>query len=171
LELYNSYDNAVLYNDFVISRLIGTFAESKDNGFLLYFSDHGEEVFDAPPHQTLGRNEGAPTRNMYAVPFMLWRSPSWQETHPVDFSDMLGRKYSNGDLIHTWSDLAGLSYGGFQPELSVVNPAFVESTRWIGNPQAKNDLRDYDALFKPEPRKIARTRVAARLTDRDAPIF
>jgi heptose-I-phosphate ethanolaminephosphotransferase len=155
LALYNSYDNAVLYNDFVLSRLIATFSENRENGFLLYFSDHGEEVFDTPPHQTLGRNEGAPTRNMYAVPFMLWRSPAWQEAHPVDLSGMLSRKYSNGHLIHTWSDLAGLSYDGFQPELSLVNPAFVVSTRWIGNPQVKNDLRDYDALFNPEVQKIA----------------
>jgi heptose-I-phosphate ethanolaminephosphotransferase len=156
LALYNSYDNAVLYNDFVISRLIETFSESQNNGFLLYFSDHGEEVFDTPPHQTLGRNEGAPTRNMYAVPFMLWRSPSWIATHKADFSGMLSRKYSNGHLIHTWSDLAGLSYDSFQPALSVINPAFVESTRWIGNPQIKNDLRDYDKLFRAEPQKLAR---------------
>jgi heptose-I-phosphate ethanolaminephosphotransferase len=163
LELYNSYDNAVLYNDFVVSRLIETFSESKDNGFLLYFSDHGEEVYDTPPHQTLGRNEGAPTRNMYAVPFVLWRSPSWKETHPVDYSGMLSRKYSNGYLIHTWSDLAGLSYDKFRPELSLVNPAFVASTRWIGNPQVKNDLRDYDALFKSEHQEMAHLKYRERM--------
>jgi heptose-I-phosphate ethanolaminephosphotransferase len=104
-ELYNSYDNAVLYNDFVVSSLIGRFSATNPNGFLLYFSDHGEEVFDAAPHQTLGRNEGAPTRNMYAVPFMLWMSPDWQKTHPHDFDAIAQRKYSNAHFIHTWSDL------------------------------------------------------------------
>ncbi|GHT80389.1 phosphoethanolamine transferase CptA [Betaproteobacteria bacterium] len=151
LETYNSYDNAVRYNDFVISRLIETFSAHQDNGFLLYFSDHGEEVFADPSHQVLGRNEGAPTRDMYAIPFILWRSPTWQATHPADFSPILSRKYSNAHLIHTWSDLSGLSYDSFQPELSLVNPAFANSTRWIGDPLAKNGLRDFDALFKPEP--------------------
>jgi heptose-I-phosphate ethanolaminephosphotransferase len=161
LAIYNSYDNAVLYNDFVLSRLIETFSANKDNGFLLYFSDHGEEVFADPSHQILGRNEGAPTRDMYAVPFILWRSPVWQEAHPADLSPMLQRKYSNAHLIHTWSDLAGLSYDTFQPELSLVNPAFVENTRWIGDPLAKNGLRDFDTLFKPEAQPSP-TRLAAQ---------
>jgi heptose-I-phosphate ethanolaminephosphotransferase len=161
VEIYNSYDNAVLYNDFVLARLIETFSAHQDNGFVLYFSDHGEEVFADPSHQVLGRNEGAPTRDMYAVPFILWRSPTWQAAHPADFSPILSRKYSNAHLIHTWSDLAGLSYDSFQPELSLVNPAFVESTRWIGDPLAKNGLRDFDTLFKPGP-LLSPTRLAAQ---------
>lgn len=70
-ETYNSYDNAVLYNDFVVDSLIETFARHEPNGFLLYFSDHGEDVYETPPHNVLGRNEGAPTRAMYTVPFIL----------------------------------------------------------------------------------------------------
>ncbi len=41
------------------------------------------------------------------------------------------------ELIHTWSDLAGLSYDGYDPTRSVVNPQFKETTRWIGNPYKK----------------------------------
>jgi heptose-I-phosphate ethanolaminephosphotransferase len=51
---YNSYDNAVLYNDFVVSSLIKDYAKTDPNGFLLYLSDHGEDVFDSPGHSTLG---------------------------------------------------------------------------------------------------------------------
>ena len=56
LELYNSYDNAVLYNDFVVSSLIKSYSKADPNGFLLYLSDHGEDVYDSPGHDTLGRN-------------------------------------------------------------------------------------------------------------------
>ncbi|HCL9055142.1 TPA: hypothetical protein N2150_004085, partial [Escherichia coli] len=45
-----------------------------------------------------------------------------------------------------WSDLAGLSYDGYDPTRSVVNPQFKETTRWIGNPYKKNALIDYDTL-------------------------
>ncbi|MDR1849340.1 MAG: phosphoethanolamine transferase CptA [Zoogloeaceae bacterium] len=148
---YNSYDNAVLYNDFVVSSLIERFAAHKDNGFLLYISDHGEEVFDTPPHRTIGRNEGAPTFNMYAIPFLLWTSPEWKRAHPLDLSLAVARKYSNADFIHTWSDLAGLSYDRFRPEKSLVNPAFQPTTRWIGNPENKKDLRDFDAVVPVPP--------------------
>ncbi|MDR3323629.1 MAG: phosphoethanolamine transferase CptA [Zoogloeaceae bacterium] len=144
--LYNSYDNAILYNDFIVSRLMDMFLENDANGFLLYFSDHGEEVFDTPQHQRVGRDERAPTRNMYTIPFLLLTSPEWQKTHPLDLSALADRKYSSAHLIHTWSDLAGLSYDQFQPELSLVNPAFREIPRWIGDSDDQKSLRDFDAL-------------------------
>ncbi|MDR1275098.1 MAG: phosphoethanolamine transferase CptA [Candidatus Accumulibacter sp.] len=147
VKIYNSYDNGVLYNDFVVSRLIDAFSRNRARGFLVYFSDHGEEVFDEAPHQTRGRNEAAPSRNMYAIPFILHASDEWKKTHAFDFGPILDRKYSNAHFIHTWSDLAGLRYDSFQAELSLVNPDFRAHTRWIGNPALENGLRDFDALL------------------------
>ena len=144
--IFNSYDNAVLYNDFIVASLIDRFSKSQPNGFLLYFSDHGEEVFNDPAHETLGRNERKPTRDMYAVPFVLWMSPEWKKTHPSDFGSMLDRPYSNACFIHTWSDLAGLRYDRFRPESSLINAAFRKKKRWIGNPDIPGDLRDFDTL-------------------------
>lgn len=146
LESYNDYDNANLYNDHVVASLIKDYKATDPNGFLLYFSDHGEEVYDTPPHNIQGRNEAEPTRHMYTIPFILWTSDKWQAAHPRDFSADLNRKYSSSQLIHTWSDLAGLRYDGYDATRSVVSPQFVEATRWIGNPYKKNALRDYDAL-------------------------
>lgn len=148
LEHYNNYDNAESYNDFVVSQLIHTFADSKPNGFLLYFSDHGEDVYESPSHDVLGRNEKAPTEPMYTIPFLLWISPQWQQTHAVNYQQYTNRKYSTADFIHTWSDLAGLNYNLYEPSKSLVNPAFVETTRWIGDPYAKNGLHDFDKLFR-----------------------
>ncbi len=105
LESYNDYDNANLYNDYVVASLIKDYKATDPNGFLLYFSDHGEEVYDTPPHKTQGRNEDSPTRHMYTVPFLLWTSEKWQAAHPRDFSQDVDRKYSSSELIHTWSDL------------------------------------------------------------------
>lgn len=143
---YNDYDNANLYNDHVVASLIKDYKAADPNGFLLYFSDHGEEVYDTPPHNIQGRNELAPTRHMYTVPFMIWTSEKWQAAHPRDLSADVNRKYSSSELIHTWSDLAGLSYDGFDPTRSITSPQFTETTRWIGNPYKKNGLVDYDSL-------------------------
>ena len=68
----NNYDNAVLYNDEVVAKLIETYSAAKPNGLMVYFSDHGEDVFDSARHNILGRNEGRPTVPMYAVPFFIW---------------------------------------------------------------------------------------------------
>lgn len=143
---YNAYDSANAFNDHVVATLIKDFKQSGQDGFLLYFSDHGEEVYDTPPHHTQGRNESSPTRAMYDVPFMIWTSPGWQRAHPRDFSADTSRKYSSSQLIHTWSDLSGLTYDGYDPTRSVTSPQFIEAPRLIGNPYGKAPLTDYDAL-------------------------
>ncbi len=145
-ETYNSYDNAVLYNDFVVSSLIKRYAAADSHGFLLYLSDHGEEVYSSGQHDRLGRNENDPTRPMYTVPFLLWATPSWQQAHPRDLQAMASRPYSSSHLIHTWSDLAGLSYDLYEPAKSLVGEQFVAAPRWIGDPYRKNGLHEFDKL-------------------------
>ncbi|MBK4716404.1 MULTISPECIES: phosphoethanolamine transferase CptA [Tenebrionibacter/Tenebrionicola group] len=149
-ETYNDYDNANLYNDNVLATLISDYKATDPNGFMLYFSDHGEEVYDTPPHDIQGRNEAKPTRAMYTVPFFIWTSDKWKAAHPRDFTGDVYRKFSLMNLIYTWSDLAGLSYDGYDPTRSLVNPAFVQTTRWIGDPYKKNGLHDFDALTDGE---------------------
>src|SRR5690606_39947201 len=41
----NEYDNAVRYNDFVVSEVIDLVKKANKNSYVMYFSDHGEEVF------------------------------------------------------------------------------------------------------------------------------
>ncbi|MDF7669668.1 phosphoethanolamine transferase CptA [Orbaceae bacterium ESL0721] len=151
LSTYNSYDNAVAFNDYVTTQLFTMFKNSHDNGFMLYFSDHGEDVYETPPHNILGRNEKAPTKTMYTVPFILWQSPEWLKAHPDNHAlyqdkSYSERKYSTQDLIHTWSDLAGLSYDLYDPTKSIINQNYQERTRWIGDPYDKSGLIDYDKL-------------------------
>jgi len=156
LPTYNSYDNAVLYNDHVVSSLIERFRATDPNGFLLYLADHGEAVFDAPNPEVLGRNEGAPTSPMYTVPFILWNSPKWQAQQGRDFAASLHRPYSSSHFIHTWADLAGLRFDGFDPSKSLVSAEFRQRPLLIGNPEHPKNLIDF-SLVKPkktgEPRR------------------
>jgi len=148
---YNSYDNAVLYNDFVVSSLIKDYAKSDPNGFLLYLSDHGEDVFDSPGHSTLGRNESKPTAPMYTIPFMAWASPKWREHHDWSFTGDLGRPYSSSHLIHTWADLAGLSFDELDRSKSVVSDSFKPRPLMIGNPYEREQKALIDfSLMKPK---------------------
>lgn len=86
---------------------------------MVFFSDHGEDVYDTPPHEMLGRSEGKPSRIIYNVPFLVWQSPEWLATHQFDLNDKTARPFSNMDFIYAWSDLAGLNYTGFDPEKPV----------------------------------------------------
>lgn len=154
LETYNDYDSANVHNDKVLSQLIASYRATDPNGFMLYFSDHGEEVYDTPPHHVHGRSEVTPTRAMYEVPFFIWTSDKWQATHPRNLHRYVDRKYSQMDLIHTWSDLAGLEYDGYDPSRSVVSPEFKPVTRWIGDPYQQNSLHDFDKLFGVAPAQL-----------------
>lgn len=149
---YNSYDNAVLYNDFVVSSLIKDYAKSDPNGFLLYLSDHGEDVFDSVGHSTLGRNENKPTAPMYTIPFMAWASPKWRENHDWNLAGDLQRPYSSSHLIHTWADLAGLSFDELDRSKSVVSDSFQVRPLLIGDPYQREQRALIDfSLMKPKP--------------------
>jgi heptose-I-phosphate ethanolaminephosphotransferase len=137
----NAYDNAVLYNDYVVSSLLKTLMARNERSLMVFFADHGEDVYDTPPHNFLGRNEDKPTLAMYAVPMLMWLSPAWQASTGHDFSALTHRPYSLAHFIHTWSDLVGLSHDEFVPEKSLINPAFTPHPLWVGNPKGKAGLQ------------------------------
>ena len=146
LPVYNSYDNAVRYNDHVVSSLIQRFAASQPDGFLLYLSDHGEAVFDPAHPEVLGRNEAAPTAPMYTIPFLLWRSPAWKAHDSRSFARMLARPYGSADLIYTWADLAGLAFADMDYSRSLVSQAYRQRPILIGNPAHHGQLLDFSRL-------------------------
>ena len=153
---YNEYDNAVRYNDYVVATLIQKFKDSENNGFLTYFADHGEEVYDNPMHLFAGRNEAAPTSPMYAVPFIIWRSDSWQKSNKLTAAKKIThRAYTLSDFIYTWSDLAGISFKEFEPGRSIVSPLFSQHPVWIGDPENPDKLRDLYKQPFSEPRKMS----------------
>lgn len=163
LPTYNSYDNAVLYNDFVVSSLIKDYAKTDPNGFLLYLSDHGEDVFDSAGHSTLGRNEGKPTAPMYTIPFMAYASPKWRESHSWNFAGDLQRPYSSSQLIHTWADLAGLSSAELDRSKSLVSDSFKPRPLLIGDPYQRQQkpLIDFSLI---KPKKAAATELVLQET-------
>ena len=144
--IYNTYDNAVLYNDFVVSSLIKDFAKTDPNGFLLYLSDHGEDVYDGPNHDVLGRNEAKPTAPMYTVPFLVYASQKWRQTHNWDFTSIKSRPFSSSSLIHTWAQLAGLSFDELDGTKSLVSFDFKERPRLIGDPYQEKGLTDFSLM-------------------------
>lgn len=150
LDFYNSYDNAVLYNDYVTSTLIKTLSVTKNNSLLLYLSDHGEEVYDTKGINFKGRNEAAPLPSMYTVPFIVWTSPLWKNSHTQNYlqnlTTTLDRPYGSENLIHTWADLSGLHFDEFDTTKSIINNNFKEYPRLIGDPYSKKPLIDFNQL-------------------------
>lgn len=134
IQTINEYDNAIRYNDHIVYELINRLKQSGQQSLLVYFSDHGEDVYDSKTHAFKGRNEGRPTFPMYAVPFIIWHSPQWPLAQKLDDPRMLDRQYDNADFIYTLSDLLGLRYDGYLDDESLVSQHFVQDSILVGDP-------------------------------------
>ncbi|MFT6625061.1 MAG: heptose-I-phosphate ethanolaminephosphotransferase [Cycloclasticus sp.] len=149
---YNSYDNAVLYNDLIVSSLIKQLKKKAPNSALVYFSDHGEEVFDTKGDLFTGRNEAKPTLAMYTVPFIAWLSPSWQVQK--NMNQFLNRPYLNSDFIYSWAELAGVNFQTYDPTRSIFNSKFIARKRFIGNPFRPKTTIDFDTLLHSKQKNL-----------------
>lgn len=151
LEKYNSYDNAIRYNDFVLSEIISLLKQETSSTAMAYLSDHGEVVYDTAGQPFSVRNEDAPSPAMYTVPFVLLKNECYDETNPErNWAHYVDRAIQSNDFIYLWLDLVGLNYEGIDRHHSAIAESYVASPRLIGNPRGSMPLADYDELF---PRK------------------
>jgi heptose-I-phosphate ethanolaminephosphotransferase len=132
--LINSYDNAIRYNDWIMAQLISTLKAKQQHSLLMYFSDHGEDVYDTAPHDFQGRNEAAPTLPMYSIPLIIWHSDNWFNAKTLLAHVDTHVQYDNADLIYTLADLVGLKFDGFRPDESIVNAQFMPDSILVGDP-------------------------------------
>jgi heptose-I-phosphate ethanolaminephosphotransferase len=145
---YNAYDNAVRYNDYVVAHLIADYQRTDPYGALVYFSDHGEEVFDVQHFN--GRNGGLPSTNMYTVPFLMWPSPSWREQRDIAaLQSGVQQPYSLSWFLHSWCDLVKIEFTECKPERSIFSSQFKPVTRWMGA-SIGGKPANYDQLAEKE---------------------
>lgn len=77
--LINSYDNSILYTDYVINELISNMqAQTQTESFLLYSSDHGEDLFDGQGDKSGHGNE---TAHNFEIASLAWYSPRFAASH------------------------------------------------------------------------------------------
>jgi len=133
----NTYDNAVLYNDYVLESLIRQLRNVEGRTALLYFSDHGEEVYHTKAFAM--HAETNETKDMYDIPFILWGSEAFVRDSALTFQT--DRKYSIEDLIYSLADMARIRFDQFDAQRSIFNPDFKETKRYI------TQKRVYDEVY------------------------
>ena len=134
----NYYDNAVLYNDFVVSNIINRVKTATNNqkASLIYLSDHGEDVFETV--DLSGHSEAISSKPMYLIPFVYWSNDTEQVKN---FQQYKARKYLADDLLFSLVDMANITFVGFEPERSIFNLNFKERKRIV------KEGKDFDELF------------------------
>ena len=135
----NNYDNAVRYNDYVVREIIEKTREQNVSSYVLYFSDHGEEVYQN--RYFSGHTEANATINMFEIPFLLWRSEKFKKTHPV-YTGNLEKPYVLDDFIFSLADLSQIDFSEMKEEKSIFSEKFQPKKRIVG------EGIDFDVYFK-----------------------
>ena len=114
---------------------------------MIYFSDHGEEVYDDPERNYFGHDEIRGSTYMIEVPFVFWMSDAFKHDYPQLVQRIEGaadRPYMTDDLIHTLLDILDISTPEYQPSLSLINKEFNASRKRIYSKR----LYVYDPITK-----------------------
>ena len=123
LRFLNAYDDSVRYTDWVIAELVRSLSAIGGASYLLYFADHGEDIYDSTDERILGHSQLA-NEPMTSVPLMLWTSPRLDELRADIRARYAGGKraaYGLEDLIHTVLDVSSLTNSDYEPMKSVFN--------------------------------------------------
>ncbi len=138
------YDNATLYNDEVIRKIANLYND--ENTVIIYFSDHGEEVYDYRPNigrdaWGFGDNPKEGLHWQYDVPFMVWCSDSYINSHPKEINALKSyakRPFMLDNVCHILFHLSGLNTSYYKPERDILSPYYKCHKRII------NDKINYD---------------------------
>ena len=122
-KVISQYDNAILYNDYVVNKIISNFQDKE--AIIIYVSDHGEEVYDF--RNFSGHAESNPSRYMVEIPFLIYVSNKFKENYPdiiKKIENSLDRPYMTDDLIHTILDISNIKTLEYDETRSIINERF-----------------------------------------------
>ncbi len=101
-EINNAYDNAILYTDFFLSKVIELLKNNQNNfeAAMFYVSDHGESLGETGLYLHGLPNFVAPDTQRH-VPAILWTSDNFDEIDMNKLHKNRNTKYSHDNIFHT----------------------------------------------------------------------
>ena len=121
--ILNSYDNSILYTDYLLSEIISLLEQEDACSALFYCADHGEDLFDNEQERFL---HSSPTTTYYQlhVASVAWFSSVYKKCFPAKVSaaayneKAMATTYS---VFHTMADIASLRSPYLNPRASLVS--------------------------------------------------
>ena len=146
-ELMNSYDNSILFTDYVLNEFIKKLKQQEDaKSFLLYTSDHGEDIFDDGCDKS---GHGLETKNNFEIASFIWYSDTFlkSSTDKVNIlKENKGRKLNQTAIFPTLIDAANIKIPKYQKDRSILK-RFQNYPRLVLG--SKNyDLARYESICK-----------------------
>lgn len=140
-----SYDNSGRYCDYVLGQIIEHVKD--DDALVVFFADHGEEVYDLRDYMGHGSALSSPDpKYLLKVPFFVWMSDRAREYRPALYDDLVSAQ--NIPSITTNFSHCILSICGIQSSAIKQDRSFLSSQYDIKRPRIVLNKIDYDKEFK-----------------------
>ena len=142
-----NYDNATLYNDYVVNKIIRIFEQ--DDAIIIYMPDHGEECFDKILASGRQHCDPVPKEvaiNEYEIPFWIWCSKKYNDKHPnivKQIRKSTNRHFYSDDLSHLLLFLGGISCQDYNDTYNILSPSYNNKRKRL----LKNNT-DYDKIIQ-----------------------
>lgn len=143
-EYIADYDNATLYNDYVLHNIIEEFRNS--NSIIIYLSDHGDEVYDYRKQK--GRDQGPLTplklKYQYEIPFMVWCSDIYKAKYPEKVNaikNAVDRPFISDNICNMLFNIAGIETPYYRDSLDLISPNYKCKKRILNNKYVYEDIR------------------------------
>ena len=147
-EVIAQYDNATLYNDGVVGSIINRYKATPT--LIIYFSDHGEEMFDTSDCSVRNEPSGDYAgwlQRQFEIPFFIWGSDKYIQNHQQHWELVRNAINKPGMLDNLGQIVLGLC--------RITDSRYYKPSRDILNPEYKIHPRitsqkklNYDELVK-----------------------
>ena len=145
-QILADYDNAVLYNDSIVTEIVKKF-ENKD-AIVIYVPDHGEECFEGDMHFFCRMHSAKVDARLahaeFDIPMWIWCSRKYIRQRPEIFREVMAsrnKRYMTDALPHMLLYLAGISCPEYKDRLNLLSPEYDET-----RPRILKNSADYDKL-------------------------
>ncbi|WP_409308594.1 phosphoethanolamine transferase EptA [Pectobacterium sp. B1J-3] len=126
-ELENTYDNTILYADYILDKAINLLKSRQDkfNTALVYLSDHGESLGEKGIYLHSMPYSIAPEQQTH-VPMLMWFSEDYQKQFSIKENCLRNNAkqnaYSQDNLFHTILGMFNIETTEYHQQLDIIRP-------------------------------------------------
>ena len=129
-EIINTYDNTILYTDFVLSSAIDSLKKfPRLESGLVYVSDHGESLGENNIYLHGFPYAFAPKEQIH-VPMLIYMSDNMKLYDHIDYEcakkEAAANTYTHDNLFHTVLGIAEIASDKYDPALDLLDPCRTE---------------------------------------------
>ncbi|MFZ2654309.1 MAG: phosphoethanolamine transferase [Victivallales bacterium] len=132
--LVDTYDDSIRYSDHVIKRIASQLLLSQKPAFMMYISDHGENLNDMKDNN-YGHGTRALTQYELRIPFIVYMNDAFIGSHIQIAGKLRERKsqpVSHDNIVHTFMGIAGISDPYvYRSDLDISSSDFKTGIRYI----------------------------------------